>query len=159
MCLIVTKEAKTTKKPVTCYKVLSQLVLGDICTPYRSITVNDRILSGEEDFCAIGEVRYCRDDSVYDGSVYEGFSVAEGVIHVYAKQEDAIQDAIWFKRANPCNIYRVYKCVIPENCLYIEGYTEVSEVDDTGFSTSDSHKFQSYAAKRIRFVEQIFRTI
>ena len=152
MCLIVTKEAKTTKKPVTCYKVLSQLVLGDICTPYRSITVNDRILSGEEDFCAIGEVRYHREDPVY------GISVAEGVIHVYAKQEDAIQDAIWFKRANPCNIYRVYKCVIPENCLYVEGYTQVSEVDDKGFSTSDTHQFQSYAAKRIRFVEQVFRT-
>ena len=153
MCLILKKDKpKTAKDDVICYKVLVKRSFDTVKTPYTKTNVRSEILSGKEDFCAFSfnnsgmPIVMKRADNKYQ--------IDGGVIHTYAKEKIAINDARWLRKTVGEERVIIYECRIPKGCEYYEGETPVAITVFDNLKAFNGCK--SYASPRIRFVKKIW---
>lgn len=145
MCLYITKDAKLKHavKDIVCYKVLKRYTtfLGKqtLFTPYIQSPLTDVQLSGQEDFYS-----FDKDNNIEESKIGPGYEVSKGFIHTCANLESArlLSQLLSLGLCYGEDIV-VYKCIIPKGTRYYEGRWALSPHRD------------SYASKRIRFVEEL----
>lgn len=144
MCLYITKDAKLKHavKDIVCYKVVKRYTtfLGKqiLFTPYTQSPLTDAQLSGKEDFCSFDK------DEIEESKIGPGYEVSKGFIHTCIN----LESARWLSRLLSLGLIYgedivVYKCIIPKGTRYYEGKWALSP------------QRESYASKRIRFVEEL----
>jgi hypothetical protein len=152
MCLRVDiPDAKKSKEPLTCYKVVARmrcvkatLTFDNYVTPYTNTYIPNSCIEGRENFKP--KVMEPADIVPQIGITlaldYNSTEISYGVIHSFAYLKDAVDEAKRLNRTDYTNIYDfiVFKCEIPADVTYFVGiYTR---------------NIISYGSRELKFIEQ-----
>lgn len=146
MCLIIeTETPKRAKKDIICYKVL-RLVNNDgtetVKTPYQFSKVPKDVINGKKTFTAKTDRGTTVTDKMFEQCrrYFGDFGeVNKRAIHTFATKIGAKTDANSLKHYIGGK-YVIYKCIIPKDTLYYEGYFECKK---------------SFASQKIVFKEKV----
>ena len=138
--------------------------LIDTITPFQRVSIPKECLEGKKMYKGVSLYHYkysLREDGVYWYSTYLNdwdkiTELSEGFIHFYLDMETVLKELKWYYNTlNGEDKYftskyygcvcqtAVYKCVIPANTPYCDGFFK------------DSSDIKSGCAQEIRFVEKI----